>query len=163
MKKLSVGFVLVAVLVMAGAVPAGAVAAKTLPLDADCGDRGDLTFHIIEGEGSLVGFEEATGRPVVLHGVDGKFIIDVFVDGEGPVGSVEQVEDFLKGKGNGLKLTHCEADDEVPIFSDTFPLNEETAGLIFAEFGIEVDPNEGDEVTVTGRFEGTLQVQFPGR
>ncbi len=69
----------------------------------------------------------------------------------------------MKGKGTGLKLTECVANDEIPVFSDTFPLNQEIAELIFAEFGIEVNPEEGDDVTVTGRFEGTLQVQFPGR
>lgn len=163
MKKLSVGLVLVGVLVLAGVVPAGAVAARTLPLVANCGD-GPVLFHIIEGEGSLVGFEDPTDRPVVLHGVDGKFIIDIFIDdNEEPVGTVEQIEDFLKGKGTGLKLTECVADHEVPVFSDTFPLDDATAELIFAEFGIEVNPEEGDEVTLTGRFEGTLQVQFPGR
>jgi hypothetical protein len=155
MKKLSVGLVLVAVLVVAGAVPAGAEAAHTLPLSTDCGD-----FNIIEGQGSLVGFEVSTGRPVVLHGVEGKFVIDVFVDGDF-VDDVEEPEDFLKGNGRGLKLTNCLVDDEVLIFDETNDLDEDLAAEILAEFGIVV-PEVG-EVRVTGRFEGTLQVQFPGR
>ncbi len=163
MKKLSVGFILVAGLMVAGAVPAGAVAAHTLPLVADCGD-GAVTFNIIEGEGSLVGFDDQTGRPVVLHGADGEFIVQATIDDDPTVvDSVAFPEEFLKGMGKGLQLTECEVDPDFAIEVFTLPLNDETAALILGELGIVVDPAAGDEITLISTFEGVLMVQFPGR
>ncbi|MDH3305988.1 MAG: hypothetical protein OEO77_00510 [Acidimicrobiia bacterium] len=164
MRKLPVVLSSVVALMLAFALPVGAFAAKTLPLTADCGDRGTVTFHIIAAEGSLVGFESTTGQPVVFHGVEGAFVQEFTIDSDtDPSYFVEFEESFLKGKGNGLQLTSCEVDSSIPIEMTTLPLNDETSAVIFSVFGIEIDPDLGNEVTITGKFVGIAMVQFPGR
>lgn len=167
MKKLPVGLVLVAALVVVGALPAAGAAAHTLPFQADCGD-GDVIFDIIAAEGSLVGFERETGEPVVFHGVQGAFVVTVTIN-DGFFGDARFEEDFLKGRGVGLngKLTECEADPafEIEYFAFTIGDDATEADILafFNELGITGDPGleDGDVVTFVSTFEGDVQVQFP--
>jgi len=150
---------MIAAFVGGTALPVGAVPASTLPLTVDCDDRGTLTFDLILADASIVGFELGTGKPVVFHGVAGEFV-DTLEVGE-DVYTAEFPESFVGGKGKGLKLTECVTDGAAEVYSDTFTVDDETAAIIFDEFEVEVAP--GTVVTLTGTFEGTAMVQFPGR
>ncbi|MDH3470518.1 MAG: hypothetical protein OEM94_04290 [Acidimicrobiia bacterium] len=170
MRRLPLFVASVVLLMVAGALPAGA-APQTLPLQAVCG--GDpLIVDIIVADGSIVGFERESGGPAVFHGVSGAFVVTVTINGDS-FDDARFEEDFLKGKGKGLgrKLIECEADPAFPIedFAFTIGADGVTSTDIlayFAELGIDEDPpvfDDGDVVRFVSTFEGTARVQFPGR
>ncbi|HVR33020.1 MAG TPA: hypothetical protein VMS74_09985 [Acidimicrobiia bacterium] len=152
------GVVVVALVVLGMAVPAGAAPSNsnTVEVDLSCDEPvGEVTVTIIDGSSGVTAFT-ASGQVLVIKDAHFEGTITIAVEGGPTVGPLPESFELGSARGGGFadSLVHCTG---VYTFEDTFELKRRDLG--FLGLGAEF---LGASTTVTGSFDFEMNVLAPG-
>lgn len=164
MRRATLLAVTLAVVFIAGALPAGAAPNnhrnEGFELVLDCGVHGEFTVKPQPGSGNAA-WNLETGEVLVAKRFTGHFEISAMItDGPTLEASFDFDEDYgSKGQANGRSpLATCTSHNE--FIDGPFVIDDQTAGFLNSDFQTNVF-SAGQEVTISGIEDLTILVQNP--